>query len=79
MKAKKTSPTTSQNLSLKSANAKVTHPSPTAGDFSTAEDAVAIRAYLNYQNHGQADGHDVADWLGAESELVAEHRTANSL
>ena len=27
---------------------------------------VADRAYLNYENHGAADGHDVEDWLTAE-------------
>jgi hypothetical protein len=38
----------------------------------TAEE-VAFRAYLNYQNHGAAVGHDVENWLRAESELIAEY------
>jgi hypothetical protein len=40
---------------------------------------VAFRAYLNFQNHGAADGHDVEDWLRAEAELMAERRVANSI
>jgi hypothetical protein len=40
--------------------------------FPTGED-VAFRAYQNFQNHGAADGHDVQDWLRAETELIAEH------
>jgi hypothetical protein len=35
-------------------------------------DDVACRAYLNFQKHGSDDGHDLNDWLGAESELIAE-------
>jgi hypothetical protein len=37
---------------------------------------VADRAYLNYENHGAADGHDVEDWLRAEGELIAERQHA---
>tara|TARA_R110002049_G_scaffold260896_4_gene436975 strand:- start:1202 stop:1489 length:288 start_codon:yes stop_codon:yes gene_type:complete len=33
---------------------------------------IARRAYLIYQTHGCSNGHDVADWLCAESELTAE-------
>jgi len=47
-----------------------------AAPFVPKVDQVAHRAYLNYQNHGAADGHDVGDWLRAESELVAEHHTS---
>ena len=47
-----------------------------ATPFSPTADEVAYRAYLNFQNHGAADGHDVEDWLRAESELIAEHRHA---
>ena len=37
---------------------------------------VADRAYLNYENHGAANGHDVEDWLIAEGELIAERQHA---
>jgi len=40
---------------------------------------VAYRAYLNFQNHGSAPGHDVEDWLRAEAELEAERSIANSI
>jgi hypothetical protein len=40
--------------------------------FVPTSEAVAQRAYHNYQNHGASDGNDVEDWLRAESELVAE-------
>jgi len=46
--------------------------------FSPTEDEVAYRAYLNYQNHGGADGHDVENWLRAESELIAENGVAGN-
>lgn len=35
---------------------------------------VSYRAYLNYQNHGAADGRDMQDWLNAETELIAERQ-----
>jgi hypothetical protein len=47
-----------------------------ATPFSPTKDEVAYRAYLNFQNHGEAEGHDLEDWLRAESELIAEHRLA---
>jgi hypothetical protein len=37
----------------------------------TAE-AVARRAHLLFENHGEAKGRDVQDWLQAEAELTAE-------
>lgn len=46
----------------------------TTTPFSPFADDVAYRAYLNFENHGGADGHDVEDWLRAETELIAEHR-----
>jgi Protein of unknown function (DUF2934) len=47
-----------------------------ATPFTPSADEVAYRAFLNFQNHGGADGHDVADWLRAETELIAEHGSA---
>lgn len=67
------------------AKAKICNPSSTTALEATAPgdsiatpyfpkaDEVAYRAYLNYQNHGAADGNDLTDWLRAEAELVAEH------
>jgi Protein of unknown function (DUF2934) len=41
--------------------------------FAPPADEVALRAFLNYQNHGEENGHALTDWLRAESELIAEH------
>lgn len=51
----------------------------TLTSFAPSSDEVAYRAYLNYQNHGGVDGHDVKDWLVAEAELIAEHRLSLTL
>ncbi len=51
----------------------------TLTSFAPSSDEVAYRAYLNYQNHGGVDGHDVKDWLVAEAELIAEHRLTLTL
>lgn len=42
--------------------------------FTPSSDDIAYRAFLNYQNHGSADGHDFQDWLRAEAELIAEQK-----
>lgn len=42
--------------------------------FTPSSDDIAYRAFLNYQNHGSADGHDYQDWLRAEAELIAEQK-----
>lgn len=44
------------------------------GAFTPSSDDIAYRAFLNYQNHGSADGHDFQDWLRAEAELIAEQK-----
>ena len=36
-------------------------------------DRVAARAHELYVARGQEDGHDLADWLQAEAELLSEH------
>lgn len=46
--------------------------------FVPPADEIACRAYLNFQNHGSAYGHDVADWLHAEAELIAERQLASA-
>lgn len=51
----------------------------TLTSFAPTSDEVAYRAYLNFQNHGGVDGHDVKDWLGAEAELIAEHHLTLTL
>lgn len=42
--------------------------------YTPSSDDIAYRAFLNYQNHGSADGHDFLDWIRAEAELIAEHK-----
>ncbi|MDZ4401743.1 DUF2934 domain-containing protein [Prosthecobacter sp.] len=51
----------------------------TLTSFAPSTDEVAYRAYLNYQNHGGVDGHDVKDWFGAQAELIAEHHLTMTL
>ena len=46
--------------------------------FVPAADEVAYRAYLKFQNQGASDGYDVEHWLGAETELIAEHHLAGA-
>lgn len=41
----------------------------------TAEE-VARRAYLLFENHGEAKGRDVQDWLQAEAELKSESQSS---
>ena len=41
-------------------------------DFAPSPDAVARKAYFNYENEGSLPGHDVQHWLAAEAELIAE-------
>lgn len=45
---------------------------PPQDAYVPAADAVARRAYLYFQNHGNANGRDVQDWLQAKAELTAE-------
>ena len=50
---------------------------PKAGDaagdtLAPTEDRIAARAYELYVARGREDGYDVADWLQAEAELLAQ-------
>lgn len=45
-----------------------------AAAFVPSADQVAERAYLKFQNQGEAEGHDVDHWLRSETELIAEHQ-----
>jgi hypothetical protein len=36
------------------------------------EEMIRVRAYAMYEERGKEDGHDLEDWLRAESELTAE-------
>ncbi len=42
------------------------------GVFVPDAEHVANRAHLLFENHGEASGRDVQDWLQAEAELTAE-------
>jgi hypothetical protein len=41
-----------------------------------AEEQVRSRAYELYEQQGRADGHDLQDWLQAESEITSNKREA---
>ena len=59
-------------------NGKALQSSPSAGAYAPSVEAVALRAYLLYENHGAAHGHDVDDWLAAEAALRAEQGLAST-
>lgn len=44
---------------------------------SELHDQIRLRAYELYEQRGSNDGHEVSDWLQAESE-VAQKRVANT-
>ena len=75
---KQNTPSTSSKSASKVSNGHSAHPSPSAYAFTPSAEAVAVRAYLNYQNHGAADVHDVEDWLAAEAALCAEQGLAHT-
>jgi hypothetical protein len=43
-----------------------------------AEEQVRSRAYELYEQQGRADGHDLQDWLQAESEITSNKREAGA-
>lgn len=78
---KPSSPRTPLKPVSKAANGHATRHGPSAHAGQAAAPSVAdvaARAYLNYQNHGGIDGHDVEDWLAAETALAAEHGLAHT-
>ena len=50
---------------------------PEAVENDALREKIARRAYARFCERGGAHGNDVADWLGAEREVLAEenHRT----
>lgn len=50
------------------------HAPSSQDDLAPSAEAVARRAHLLFENHGEANGRDVQDWLQAEAELTAEAR-----
>lgn len=40
------------------------------------EQAIRLRAYELFEQRGRQDGHDVDDWLQAETELTSQRKTA---
>lgn len=75
---KPTTPPASSKSASKATNGPKDRSSPSASAFVPSAEAVAVRAYLNYENHGAADGHDVEDWLAAEAALRAEQGLAHT-
>ena len=67
---------------------KITRSATTTGQTSTTvavmksgselQDEIRCRAYELYEQRGSNDGHEVSDWLQAESE-VAQKSVANTL
>ena len=76
-KATHTRSKSTAKASVKASNGHTAHPEPSAHGFTPSTEAVAIRAYLNYENNGAVDGHDVEHWLAAEAALRAEQNHAH--
>jgi hypothetical protein len=39
-----------------------------------SQEEIAARAFQHFEEHGAVHGHDLDDWLQAESELVEDRR-----
>jgi hypothetical protein len=51
-----------------------TEAQPTKSPFDLLRDQIRLRAYELYELRGREDGHDVDDWLQAESDIVKPQR-----
>lgn len=49
---------------------------PTRSPFDMLQAQIRLRAYELYVLRGREDGHDLDDWLQAESEIVKPQRKA---
>jgi hypothetical protein len=48
----------------------------TTGSTSDLQEQIRRRAFELYEERGRADGHDLADWLQAESEVTQRRSKA---
>jgi hypothetical protein len=48
----------------------------TTGSTSDLQEQIRRRAYELYEERGKDQGHDLADWLQAESEVTQQRSTA---
>ena len=56
--------------------AKRPEPARTILDPAELEERIRLRAYELYEARGREDGHDRADWLQAEGEILGPQRKA---
>ncbi len=75
---KQTTVSAASKVAAKTTDGRAARPGPSAQAFAPSVEAVALRAYLLYENHGAAHGHDVEDWLAAEAALKAEQGLAST-
>jgi len=75
---KQTTFSAASKVAAKTTNGRAARPGPSAQSFTPSVEAVALRAYLLYENHGAAHGHDLDDWLAAEAALRAEQGLAST-
>ena len=45
-----------------------------SGSQLSIEDAIRVRAHQLFEQHGSEHGHDLDDWLQAESEMTSKKR-----
>jgi Protein of unknown function (DUF2934) len=56
--------------------ASPTETQPTKSPFDLLQEQIRIRAFELYELRGREDGHDLDDWLHAESEIVQQRAKA---
>ena len=51
------------------------HPDANQGSLELTEEYIRLRAYCLYEQHGRQDGHDMEDWLEAETEILGKKQS----
>jgi len=51
---------------------------PDQSSLESADDLIRVRAYQLYEERGRDDGHELDDWLVAESELLGKKPSASA-
>ena len=65
-----------QEVSMSRPIAKAPIPEPEQRSLELTEDIIRASAYQFYEERGCEDGHDLEDWLRAETEIVGKELAA---
>ncbi len=58
--------------------ADVSTAKPDQSSMESADDLIRVRAYQLYEERGREDGHELDDWLMAESEVLGKKPSASA-